>query len=157
MSSVRGCDIPEDLHYLVEKHVWARADGDVVEVGLTDVAQGMAKTIISVSLKAPGKLAKKGKSVATVESGKWVGPVPSPVNGEILAVNDILTTSPAKINDDPYGEGWVARIRCPDWAVDSADLVTGSEGVERYREFLESEGISCQEGSEPAEDAGGPG
>ncbi|MHB1710471.1 MAG: glycine cleavage system protein GcvH [Acidimicrobiales bacterium] len=146
MAIVRGCDIPEDLHYLVEKHVWARRDGDVVEVGLTDVAQGMAKTIISVSLKAAGKAVKKGKSVATVESGKWVGPVPSPVNGEILEVNDSLASTPAKINDDPYGAGWVARVRCTDWDTDSSDLATGSEGVERYRAFLEAEGISCDEG-----------
>ncbi|MHB1534243.1 MAG: glycine cleavage system protein GcvH [Acidimicrobiales bacterium] len=146
MSTVRGCHIPEDLYYLVEKHVWAKLDGEVVEVGLSDVAQGMAKTIISVSLKAAGKSVKKGKSLATVESGKWVGPVPSPVNGEIVAVNEALTAAPSTINADPYGAGWVARVRCSDWAADSVDLVTGQAGVERYREFLEAEDISCEEG-----------
>ncbi len=146
MPTVRGCDIRDDLYYLVEKHVWARVDGDVVEVGLSDVAQGMAKTIISVSLKEPGKTVKKGRSLATVESGKWVGPVPSPVNGEVVEVNTVLTSNPAKINEDPYGEGWVARVRCTDWPADSVDLVTGPEGVQRYREFLEAEGISCGEG-----------
>lgn len=146
MPTVRGCDIRDDLYYLVEKHVWARVDGDIVEVGLTDVAQGMAKTIISVSLKEPGKTVKKGRSLATVESGKWVGPVPSPVGGEVVEVNTELTTNPARINSDPYGEGWVARVRCQDWEADSADLVTGADGVQRYAEFLEAEGISCGEG-----------
>lgn len=146
MPNVRGCDIPDDLYYLVDKHVWARVSGDVVEIGLTDVAQGMAKTIISVSLKEPGKAVKKGRSVATVESGKWVGPVPSPVAGEVVEVNASLTTVPSTINSDPYGAGWVARVRCADWTADSADLVTGAEGVDAYRRFLEAEGISCEEG-----------
>lgn len=146
MPNVRGCDIPEDLYYLVDKHVWARMSGDLVEIGLTDVAQGMAKTIISVSLKEPGKAVKKGRSLATVESGKWVGPVPSPVAGEVVEVNSVLTTVPSTINTDPYGAGWVARVRCADWAADSADLVTGAEGVDAYRRFLEAEGISCEEG-----------
>lgn len=146
MPTVRGCDIREDLFYLVDKHVWARVDGDVVEVGLSDVAQGMARTIISVALKEPGKTVKKGRSLATVESGKWVGPVPSPVNGEVVEVNTALSSHPARINEDPYGAGWVARVRCPDWAADSADLVTGAEGVQRYQEFLEAEGIACEEG-----------
>lgn len=143
MSSVRGCNIPEDLYYLVEKHVWARPEGDTVVVGLTDVAQSMARTIISVSLKGAGKPVKKGRSVATVESGKWVGPVPSPVNGTVIEINEALAGTPARINADPYGDGWVARLRCDDWATDSSDLVTGPEGVHRYQAFLEAEGISC--------------
>ena len=85
--STSGCNLPEDLFYLVEKHVWARMDGDVLVVGLTDVAQHLAKTVISVSLKPAGKEIKAGRSLATVESGKWVGPVPSPVDGEVLEVN----------------------------------------------------------------------
>lgn len=145
MAEVRGCNIPDDLYYLVDKHVWARVDGDVIVVGLTDVAQGMARTIISVSLKEPGKTVKKGRSLATVESGKWVGPVPSPVGGEVVEVNTTLTSAPSTINDDPYGAGWVAKVRCPDWDSDSADLVSGEEGVDAYRRFLEAEGISCEE------------
>ncbi len=143
MTEVRGCNIPEELYYLVKEHVWARIDGDVVTIGMTDVAQNLAKTIIAVTPKAVGKRVGKGKSVATVESGKWVGPVPSPVNGEMLEVNQALVANPSTINADPYGEGWVARLRADDWGTDSADLVTGSEGVEAYRAFLEAEGISC--------------
>ncbi len=143
MSTVNQCDIPEDLYYLVDKHVWARLEGDTVVVGLSDVAQSLAKTIISVSVKDPGRAVKKGKSIATVESGKWVGPVPSPVTGEIVEVNELLRSAPATLNADPYGTGWVARIRCDDWATDSADLLTGPEAVEAYRAFLDAEGIHC--------------
>ena len=143
MAVVNNCDPPEDLYYVVDKHVWARRDGDLVTVGLTDVAQNMAKTIISVTLKAAGKTIAKGRSVATVESGKWVGPVPVPVGGEIAEVNSALTATPGLLNSDPYGQGWVAKLRPTDWDGQSADLVTGPDGVESYRRFLDSQGISC--------------
>lgn len=146
MSTVRGCNIPDDLYYLVEKHVWARREDGVIVVGLSDVAQGLAKTFVSVTLKAAGKKVAKGKSVATAESSKWVGPVPSPVAGEIVEVNEALAAQPATLNHDPYGEGWIARIRPDDWDADSADLVTGAAGVEAYQRFLEAEGISCEQG-----------
>jgi glycine cleavage system H protein len=143
VASVFNCNIPEDLYYLVAKHVWARPEGDLIVVGLSDVAQNMAGHIISVSPKDAGKRVKKAKSVATVESGKWVGPVPSPVNGEIVEVNTEVRSSASTLNEDPYGRGWIVKIRSDDWAADSSDLVTGPEGVEAYRQFLEAEGISC--------------
>ena len=145
MALVNHCNLPEDLYYIVDKHVWARRDGDLVTGGMTDVAQNLAKTVISVTLKAAGKSIKKGRSVATVESGKWVGPVPAPVGGEIAEVNENLRATPGLINADPYGEGWVARLRPDNWDADSADLVTGADGVAAYRQFLDAEGIACGE------------
>ncbi len=147
MTTQSGCNLPEDLFYLIEKHVWARPAGDVVEVGLTDVAQAMAKKIISVALRDAGKPVKKGRSLATVESGKWVGPVPSPVSGEVVEVNTALASAPSTINSDPYGAGWVARVRCADWDADSADLATGARGVASYEAFLAEQGITCAETS----------
>jgi glycine cleavage system H protein len=129
----------------VEKHVWARRDGDVVTVGLTDIAQNLAKSVLSVTMKQPGKKIAKGKSVATVESSKWVGPVPSPVTGEVVEVNEVVVGAPGTINADPYGEGWIARLRADDWDADAGDLVTGSAGVEVYGQFLEAEGIVCED------------
>lgn len=145
MPLVNNCNLPEDLYYVVAKHVWARRDGDLVTVGMTDVAQNLAKTIIAVTPKAAGKPVKKGRNVATVESGKWVGPVPAPVGGEIAEINDALAGTPSLINSDPYGAGWVARLRPADWDVDCTDLVTGADGVEEYRRFLDAEGIACGE------------
>jgi glycine cleavage system H protein len=145
VSAVRNCNIPEDLYYLVEKHVWARQVGDLVEVGLTDVAQNMAKGIISVTPKKIGRALRAEQSVATVESGKWVGPVPTPVAGEIAEVNVAVVADPGLINSDPYGAGWVARVRATDWATDSASLATGADGIAAYAAFLEAEGISCEE------------
>lgn len=145
MAEVRSCNIPEDLYYLVEKHVWARQVGDLVEVGLTDVAQNMAKGIISVTPKKVGRALRAEQSVATVESGKWVGPVPSPVAGEIAEINAAVVAQPGLINSDPYGEGWVARIAPADWAADSAGLATGADGVAAYEQFLTAQDISCEE------------
>jgi glycine cleavage system H protein len=141
----RNCLIPDDLYYLVEKHVWARPVGELVEIGLTDVAQHMAKGIIAVTPKKVGKALRAEQSVATVESGKWVGPVPTPVAGEVAEVNEALGADPGLINRDPYGAGWVARIRPIDWATDCAALATGADGVAAYERFLEAEGIACED------------
>lgn len=143
MPQVNNCNLPDDLYYVVAKHVWARLDGELVTVGMTDVAQNLAKTIIAVTPKAAGKPVQKGRNIATVESGKWVGPVPAPVSGEIVEVNQALATSPSLINSDPYGAGWVARLRPSDWDADAADLATGPDGIEAYRQFLDAEGIAC--------------
>lgn len=146
MSQIRNCNIPDDLFYVVEKHIWARYDGELVTVGMTDVAQHLAHTFLSVTAKAVGRTVKKSKSIATVESSKWVGPVPSPVEGDIVEINASVVSQPTTINRDPYGEGWIARLRPADWAADSADLATGPAGVAAYEAFLAAEGIECGDG-----------
>lgn len=146
MSQIRKCNIPDDLYYVVEKHIWARYDGELVTVGMTDVAQHLAHTFLSVTAKAVGRTVKKSKSIATVESSKWVGPVPSPVEGDIVEINASVVSQPTTINRDPYGEGWIARLRPADWAADSADLATGQAGVAAYEAFLVAEGIQCGDG-----------
>jgi glycine cleavage system H protein len=143
VADINNCNVPEDLYYLVERHVWARPEDGQVTVGLTDVAQNLAKNVLSVTVKAVGKQVKQGRSLATVESSKWVGPVPCPVGGEVVAVNDAVVSRPTLLNEDPYGEGWIVKIAPTDWEGESTELVTGADGVEAYRAFLDAEGISC--------------
>ncbi len=145
MTEIRGCTIPEDLYYWPEKHVWVapQEDGSVL-VGVTDVAQHLAHAIISALPKRAGRPAKKGRSLGTIESGKWVGPVTSPVTGEVIESNPALATDPGIVNVDPYGAGWYMRIMPADWEADVITLVTGAEGVAAYEAFLESEGIECE-------------
>lgn len=144
MAEISGCNIPDDLYYWPEKHVWARPEPDgTVTVGITDVAQNLARTIISVTPKGIGKSVKRGKSAGTLESGKWVGPVTSPVSGQIVALNEAVLANPGLLNEDPYSAGWFARLQPTDWDAERAMMVTGAEGVEAYRQFLEAEGISC--------------
>ena len=145
MATVSNCNLPDDLYYWVEKHIWARREPDgLVVVGITDVAQHLAKSIISATPKEAGKSVKKGRSAGTVESGKWVGPVTAPVNGAIAEVNAVLKTQPGLLNTDPYGEGWFVKIKPDNWDSDSADLASGDAGLEAYRKFLEAEGIQCE-------------
>ncbi|RMD70864.1 MAG: glycine cleavage system protein GcvH [Gammaproteobacteria bacterium] len=142
MGVVRNCQFPEDLYYDVEDNVWARLESDgTVTVGLTSYAAALAGKIVSFTPKKVGKSVKKGKSCATVESGKWVGPVKSPVVGEVVAVNEAVQKKPELINEDPYGEGWLVKIKPEDWARDSADLKTGQEALKAFEAKMDAEGF----------------
>jgi glycine cleavage system H protein len=144
MATINGCNIPEDLYYLTEKHVWARPDGEgLVTLGLSDVAQHLAGNVLSVTTKKVGRTVPKGQSVATIESAKWVGPVPAPVGGEIVEINEAARANPGVVNQDPYGSGWIAKIKPSDWEGEKAALATGPAGIEAYRVFLDSRGIRC--------------
>ena len=143
MSIVNHCNIPEDLHYMIEKHVWVRRESDgAVLIGITDVAQKLAGKIIVVTTKKVGRAITKGQSVGTIESSKWVGPIPSPLTGEIGAVNAAPQADPTILNRDPYAN-WIVRLQPANWEEESGELVTGTEGVEAYRRLLQAEGIDC--------------
>ena len=145
MATFFNCNLPDDLYYLVDKHVWLRASGEgPVTVGISDVAQYLAGPIVSCTPKKAGRAVPKGQSVATIESSKWVGPVPAPVSGEIVEVNEAVRKNPGILNRDPYGLGWLVRLRPSSWEADRAELATGTEGLERYRAFLEAHGIACR-------------
>lgn len=148
MATANNCNLPDDLLYWPEKHVWVRMEEDgSVTVGMTDVAQNLAGPVIAGTPKEVGKSAKKGRSAGTVESSKWVGPVTAPVTGEIIEVNTALADNPRLLNTDPYGEGWFIKIKPSDWDGEKGDLVTGDAGIAAYQAFLDAEGISCK-GSE---------
>lgn len=145
MAQVNNCNIAEELFYWVEKHVWVRPEGDgVCTIGMSDVAQSMAGKVVSVTAKKVGRSLKKGKSVATIESSKWVGPVPCPINGEISEVNSAVAKNPGLLNEEPYGDGWIVKMKADDLDAQLAELVTGEAGVEAYQGFLDSEGIECK-------------
>lgn len=147
MANVRGCNLPDDLYYLIEKHVWARPMGDgVVRVGITAVAaklSGGKLAAITVKTKNIGQEVKQAKSIATVESSKFVGPVPAPVTGILLRANEKLASDPNLAVSDPYGEGWVAEIQAADWEGEKGSLATGEVGVAAYQAKLEADNISC--------------
>ena len=147
MTTVRGCNLPEGLYYLIEKHVWAKPmDGGVVRVGITSVAgklSGGKLAAITVKAKNIGQEVKQTKSLATVESSKFVGPVPAPITGILLKANDKLVNDPNLAVSDPYGEGWVAEMQASDWESEKGILVTGAEGIAAYQAKLEADGISC--------------
>jgi len=144
MATANGCNIPEELYYLVDKHVWVRLEADTsVTIGITDVAQHLAGKVIAVSPKKVGKVLGKGQSAGTVESGKWVGPVQLPVGGELVAVNEALKSTPGLVNQDPYGAGWIVKVKPTNWDEESKELVTGAAGIAVYQQLLDEKGIVC--------------
>jgi glycine cleavage system H protein len=129
----------------VEKHAWAMLEADgTVKIGITDVAQNLAKGIVNVTPKDVGRAVKKGKSAGTLESGKWVGPVTSPVTGEIVEVNEAVKVKPALINEDPYGEGWFVKLKPENWDGESAELQRGEAAVTAYQKFMEEQNLNFE-------------
>ncbi|MEA3437620.1 MAG: glycine cleavage system protein GcvH [Thermodesulfobacteriota bacterium] len=127
---IKGYNMPDDLHY-EENHYWVRTEGDLLVMGMDDFARKMAGDIVYVQLPFEGKALKLGKKFAKVESGKWVGKVYAPVNGEIVGSNEELETDPELINQDCYQKGWMYKIRPNDMGeVDS--LIYGSDAVEKW-------------------------
>ncbi len=147
MTTIRGCNLPDDLYYLVDKHVWAKpVEGDLVRVGMTAVAAKLSGgKLVAVTVKAKniGQEVKQGKSLATVESSKFVGPVPAPLTGVLTRANDKLATDPNIVVRDPYGEGWIAELRPNNWEADKGNLVTGPDGIAAYQKKMEADNISC--------------
>ena len=106
-------DIPEDLRY-TEEHEWVRLEGDEVVVGITDHAQDALTGIVYVELPEVGANVSAGEVFGSVESVKSVSEIFAPLSGELRAVNEALEDAPELINDDPYGTGWIVRMRLED-------------------------------------------
>ncbi len=142
MGAVRGCEIPEDLYYNIENNVWARQEADgTITVGMTSYAGSLAGTIVAYTPKKVGKDVKQDKSCATVESGKWVGPVKAPVSGDVAAVNDAVIAKPALINEDPYQQGWLVKIKPANWDAEAGALVTGGDAMAKFEEKMNADGF----------------
>ncbi|MEW5888568.1 MAG: glycine cleavage system protein GcvH [Pseudomonadota bacterium] len=143
MATVRNCNLPDDLYYSVENNVWARLEADgTLTVGMTAYACNLAGEVVAFTPKKVGKEIEQNKSVATVESGKWVGPVKAPVTGEIIATNDAVAAKPGTINADPYGAGWLVKMKPSDWAGQSGSLVTGAAIAAAFEAKMNADGFA---------------
>ena len=143
MASVRGCNLPDELLYDVENHIWYREmpDGNV-KIGMTSVATAMAGPVVAYTPKKAGRAVEAGKSCATIESGKWVGPAKSAAAGSVVATNEALTAKPSLANDDPYGEGWLVILKANDWAAAKATLTPGTQVAPKYEAKMAADGFS---------------
>lgn len=141
----RGCELPAELLYAVDRDVWVRLepDGDAT-LGMMDTAQTQCGKLVHIRFKPVGRTLRRQESAATIESAKWVGPFPTPLSGEIVATNaetfarDILAA-----NKDPYGQGWLVRVRPSDLESERAGLAGGELARQRFRARIEELGISC--------------
>ena len=105
--------VPEDLYYTKE-HEWARPEGDIATVGITDYAQTQLGDIVYVELPQVGDKVAANTPFGTVEAVKAVSDIICPVSGEITEVNDELASAPEKIKESPYGDGWMVKIKMSD-------------------------------------------
>ena len=126
MATVRGCDLPDDLLYDVENNIWYRDNGDgTLTLGMTSVASAMAGELVAFTPKKAGRSVKAGKSCATIESGKWVGPAKIAFDADVIEVNEDLSSNPKMANADPYGGGWLVKVK-PSEADVTSGLTPGS-------------------------------
>jgi glycine cleavage system H protein len=122
--------IPDDLQY-TKSHEWVRIEDDTATIGITDHAQDELGDIVFVELPDEGDTFDVGDSFGTVESVKAVSDLYTPVGGEVVEVNSSLEDAPEKINEDPYGEGWIVKLRTSN----EADLLSPEE----YEKVVEEE------------------
>ena len=127
---IHGYNMPDELYY-EENHFWVRDDGNIFVMGMDDFAQILAGEIVYVQLPEEGKILKAGKKFAKLESGKWLGKVYAPVNGELVGVNEELESNPGLINDDCYGKGWMYKIR-PDDKGELNNLMHSREELDKW-------------------------
>ena len=120
-------EVPEGLFYTKE-HEWIRVDGDEVVIGITDHAQNALTDIVYIELPEVGQVCEDMGEFAIVESVKSASPIFAPLAGEITAVNDVLEDEPELMNQEPYGSGWIIRMK-----VDNADAVSGLMSPADYK------------------------
>lgn len=136
----RRWHLPEDRLYDAE-HLWVKREGDTAVVGVTDYLQETAGAILYVQLPEPGAYLTVGQQACSLEAAKWVGHFNAPMAGRVMAVNDAVRAQPGLANRDPYGSGWLFRVRVaaddPGWS----ELMT----AEAYRGYLQK--MALQEGA----------
>lgn len=125
-------NIPADLLY-TDEHEWVRLEGDIAVVGITDYAQHELGDVVYVELPEVGTTVEQGKPFGVVESVKAASDLYAPVSGEVVEINTALEDAPELVNNDPYGEGWMIKVRPTDWEGEKANLLD----AEAYRRLIE--------------------
>ena len=109
---------------------------------MTTVATAMAGQLVAFTPKKAGRSVEAGKSCATVESGKWVGPAKSAVAGSVAAVNEELAAKPSLANEDPYGAGWLVVLKPDNWAQVKPTLTPGAQVAAKYEAKMAADGFA---------------
>ena len=118
--------------YYTNEHEWAKPSEDIVVIGISDYAQSQLHEIVYVELPKKDAAIAQGEAIGAVESVKAVSDFYSPVTGTVFEVNEALMDSPEKINGDPYGEGWIAKVKPSNWDANVAKLMD----AEKYKQHI---------------------
>jgi glycine cleavage system H protein len=124
-------NIPEDLKYTKE-HEWVKIEGDIGIVGITDFAQGELGDIVFIEVETEGEELEREDAFGTIEAVKTVSDLFMPLSGEVIEFNESLENNPETVNQDPYGEGWIIKIKMTDPA-QADDLLDAA----KYKELIE--------------------
>ena len=126
-------NVPEDLHYSKD-HEWVRVDGDQAIIGITDYAQNSLGDVVYVELPKAGEQFGANEPFGSVESVKAVSEVFTPIAGSVATINESLADEPEKVNNDPYGQGWMIRLK-----MDNASAVDSLLTAAEYEDFTKAE------------------
>lgn len=146
--SCNGCECPTTLYYDREFQIWLRPEADgSISVGMTDISQAIAGKILHVRVRRPGTERPAGKPVATIESGKWAGPIPNYFDCSIVEANQVVLDDPSLLNSSPY-TAWVARVQPLHGQQQAlAAMLTGDEALSGFCARVKAEDISCKRGA----------
>ncbi len=122
--------IPEDLKYTKE-HEWAKIEGDIATIGITDFAQSELSDIVYIELPAVGEMLEQMQPFGSIEAVKTVADLYAPLSGEVIEVNEELETNPGIVNEDPYGLGWMIKIR-----ITNPEEIQNLLSAEEYKKLI---------------------
>jgi glycine cleavage system H protein len=140
MATIRGFEFPDELSYLIEHDTWVRLDGDGnATIGITSLGAHISGEFIEFMAKPVGESIDRDRALGMLEMSKVIRSVRAPVSGVLLASNERVKAAAGLINRDPYGEGWLVRVRPTSWQGDARLLVSGAAipgAVEKYMALL---------------------
>jgi len=140
MASVRGFEFPDDLLYLVEHDTWVRLEaGGEATIGITSLGAYISGEFIEFMARPVGEAIERERAFGILEMSKVIRSARAPIAGTITAINNLVRSEPTLINTDPYGAGWLVRMRPSAWESDICSLVTGARiapAVESYMALL---------------------
>ena len=143
-----GCEFRPELYYDADYQIWVRRENNgILSIGMTDISQTIAGKILHVRVRKPGTYRPAGKPVATIESGKWAGPVPNPFDCSIVKANREVLEDPNLLNIEPY-EAWIAQIKSNESLEKALSLLlTGDSAGDGYCSRCSRENIYCERGA----------
>ena len=139
------CDFPDDLLYDYDGNTWVRIDpdGSNATVGLTSLMMGIAGKLSSVRTKPLGTIVSRGRSLGTIESHRMVGPIPSPLSGTIVEINERIAAVPRILNNSAYDEGWIVRLKLSSMQSEKQELSSVERIVPLLKERIAEFHVRC--------------
>ena len=140
---IEHCEFPDGLLYHLEDNTWINEDQGTVTVGVTSLLSAIAGRLTAARIKRVGTKVNRGRSLGTLEGVNFVGPIPSPLSGMITAVNNDLVTRPKLLNDSPYTDGWIVKLRPASFLVEKILLSRSIDAAETFRKTIAETHARC--------------